>query len=90
MSANLQGMDVAQVRRVARELSEAAGEVTALKTTLSGEVQGLDWEGDDATQFRSSWESEVAQAFDDVNRLLQELSEIADRNASEQESVSAS
>lgn len=85
---NVQGMDVAQVRQMAQQLSEAAQQVSTWQTQLSGEVNGLDWHGDDATTFRSSWESEVVAAFQDVERLLSELSETALRNADEQANAS--
>lgn len=87
-TAHTQGMDVAQVQHLARDLSEVASEVKRIKAELSQEVQDLEWWGDDAAQFRASWESEVGSAFDTVNSLLMELSETAARNAKAQEQTS--
>lgn len=86
---NVQGMDVGQVQQTAEQLAEAAEQVGTWKTQLTSEVEGLDWEGDDATEFRSTWQGEVSEAFEDVQRKLEELAEELTWNAEEQRQASA-
>lgn len=85
---NVQGMDVGQVQQMAEQLAEAAEQVGTWKTQLTSEVDGLDWEGDDATEFRSTWQGEVGEAFETVRRKLEELAETIMRNVEEQRQAS--
>ena len=49
------GLDVQQVRQLSTQLNQKAGEIEGALTTLTSKLAETQWEGPDATSFRSDW-----------------------------------
>lgn len=86
----LKGMNVEEVRGMARQLREAAEEITRIEQELTSGLDGVDWTGPDADRFRGQWSGEMVPALQQVMNSVNDLGETADRNATEQESTSGS
>lgn len=84
------GMDVEAVRRLARELAGQARRLDAVRAQVGQLVQssGELWKGTDAGAFASSWNSTHLPRIKELIRNLDELSERAKQNASEQDVAS--
>lgn len=87
---NTKGMNVEEVRRMAGQLTDAADEITRIEQELTSGLDEVDWTGPDADQFRAQWSSDMVPALQEVARSVGELSESAERNASEQDATSSS
>ncbi|MGP9693940.1 WXG100 family type VII secretion target [Brachybacterium sp. AOP25-B2-12] len=85
----IKGMDVEEVRRLAKDLDSAAEEILRIEKELTSGLDGVDWTGPDADRFRSQWESETVPALQQISEAITGLSTTADANASEQQSTSA-
>lgn len=85
------GADVVELRRLAVALrshaTEIDGQVAAPVTQL---LRTSPWEGPDATNFRSDWDSRLSSSLRHAAVALREAGEILDRNADEQEKASIS
>lgn len=86
----LKGMNVEEVRGMARQLREAADEITRIEQELTSGLEGVDWTGPDADRFRGQWSGEMIPALTQIMNAVNELGETADRNAAEQEATSGS
>ncbi|EYT47843.1 hypothetical protein D641_0114335 [Brachybacterium muris UCD-AY4] len=86
----LKGMNVEEVRGMARQLREAAEEITRIEQELTSGLDGVDWTGPDADRFRGQWSGEMVPALQQVMNSVNDLGETADSNAAEQESTSGS
>ncbi len=83
------GMDVEQVRNFGNQLKgQFAEQVRSIKTNLGQQVQGLDWMGDDANQFKGDRWNAVGQLADQLVAKLEELGQVALTNAQNQETTS--
>lgn len=83
------GMNTDEVRALASQLSQKAGEIDTIKNQLSAKLQGTSWVGQDATQFRSDWDSSHVPVINRVVEALQTASQTATRNASAQDQTSS-
>ena len=84
------GMDVEQVRNFGNQLkSQYAEQVRTLKSTLQTTVQGLNWTGEDANQFKGDRWASVAQLAESLAVKLDELGQTALTNATNQDTTSA-
>ena len=86
----LKGMNVEEVRGMARQLREAAEEITRIEQELTSGLEEVDWTGPDADRFRGQWSGEMIPALQQIMSSVNELGETADRNAAEQEATSGS
>lgn len=75
---------------MARQLREAAEEITRIEQELTSGLDGVDWTGPDADRFRGQWSGEMVPALQQVMNSVNDLGETADSNAAEQESTSGS
>jgi len=55
--SNQLGSDPEQLDRLARLLTSAAGEVGRVRSTVTGRLDALFWQGPDADNFKASWNS---------------------------------
>ncbi|MGY5765864.1 hypothetical protein ACXET9_11750 [Brachybacterium sp. DNPG3] len=83
------GMDVAEVRRMAEQLRDAAEEITRIEQELTSGLEEVDWTGPDADRFRGQWSGEMVPAIQQVSAAVDDLGGTADRNAADQESISS-
>lgn len=83
------GMDVEQVRGLATQLVTKAEEIEQISTALSTSLGSTQWEGSDATAFRSDWESTYRTQLANVAGALRDAATIANTNASQQETTSS-
>lgn len=86
----LKGMNVEEVRGMARQLRDAAEEITRIEQELTSGLEGVDWTGPDADRFRGQWAAEMVPALQQIMNSVNDLGDTADRNAAEQESTSNS
>lgn len=75
---------------MARQLREAAEEITRIEQELTNGLEEVDWTGPDADRFRGQWSGEMIPALQQIMNSVNELGETADRNAAEQEATSGS
>lgn len=85
----LKGMNVEEVRGMARQLRDAAEEITRIEQELTSGLEGVDWTGPDADRFRGQWAGEMVPALQQIMNSVNELGDSADRNAAEQEATSS-
>lgn len=84
------GMDIAQVRSLARQMSDEAIEIRRLLQALTHELEGAPWDGVDRQRFVSEWNSRHAKALDRVERSLRDAAAQANEYARRQEAASRS
>ena len=84
------GLDPAAVRQLAHQLNNAASEIQTLSGQLTAQLQGAPWTGPDRENFVNEWNSTHMNQLHMVVQALQNASTTANRNAMEQEQVSAS
>lgn len=75
---------------MARQLRDAAEEITRIEQELTSGLEGVDWTGPDADRFRGQWSGEMVPALQQVMNSVSDLGDTADRNVAEQESTSNS
>ena len=84
------GLDVQQVRQLSTQLSQKASDIDSILTTLTGALNGTQWDGPDATQFRNDWSGQHTSALRQVAQALRDASQKAQQNAAAQEQTSNS
>lgn len=82
------GLDIQQVRQLSSQMRQQADNIQQTLTTLTGALNGTQWVGPDATQFRNEWSSTHTAALRNVINALQDASQKAARNADAQEQAS--
>lgn len=82
------GLDVQQVRQLSSQMRQQADAIQQTLTTLTGALNGTQWTGPDAEQFRNEWSSTHTAALRNVINALQDASQKAARNADAQEQAS--
>ncbi len=82
------GLDVQQVRQLSSQLNSKAQEIQGILTSLTSALNGTQWEGPDATRFRSEWTGAHTASLKSVIQALQDASTKASQNAAAQESTS--
>lgn len=82
------GLDVQQVRQLSTQLSQKAGDIDSILSTLTSALNSTQWEGPDATQFRNDWSGQHTSALRQVAQALRDASQKAAQNATAQEQTS--
>nr|WP_087872316.1 WXG100 family type VII secretion target [Arthrobacter globiformis] len=82
------GADVEALRNLGTRLNNGSTEIQNQKNQLNNALRGVEWNGQDANQFRNQWETEHLPALDRVARALEEAGKQASRNAQQQEEAS--
>lgn len=88
--AGFVGMDIEQVRQLAQVFSSEADKIEATISAISPQVEGAEWKGTDAEQFKGDWQSIHVPALKNVATALRDAQTRATTNADQQEQVSAS
>ncbi len=84
------GMDVAEVRALATQLHTASSDITNIVHQLTSKLASTTWVGQDRMNFESDWQSRHVSNLNAVATALQDASQTATRNATEQETASGS
>ena len=82
------GMDIEGVRNLARVLGQRAEEINTLTNTLTHQLSGTQWVGNDANQFRNDWTSHHVSALRQVSQALVDAQHACMTNAQQQEAAS--
>jgi len=82
------GLDVQQVRQLSSQLNQKAGDIDSILSTLTGALNGTQWEGPDATQFRNDWSGQYTSSLKQVAQALRDAAQKATQNANAQEQTS--
>lgn len=88
--AQFTGMDIAEVRALAAQLTHASGEINQLATTLTSKLEGTPWVGPDRERFVSEWHGQYKTNLLQIARALETASQAATSNAVAQEQASNS
>lgn len=83
------GQDVDQVKQLANQLNSKASDIDGLISQLRSAVTNVNWQGNDAKQFKSDWQSNHEPQLKKVADALRNASQSAKRNAAEQEQTSS-
>lgn len=86
--AGFVGMDVEQVRDLARQLNDKATQIDDLTSQLTSKLSGTEWKGADADRFRDEWTSNHQPALMRVAEALRDAGQKANSNADAQDQVS--
>jgi uncharacterized protein YukE len=86
--AQFTGMDIAQVKALAAQMNNAAGEIQQLAQSLGAKLQGTAWVGPDRERFLADWTGQHQAQLNQVVQALQDASRRANANAAEQEQAS--
>lgn len=84
------GLDVQQVRALSSQLNNKAQDIDSILSQLTNALSQTQWEGPDATQFRSDWSGQHTSALRQVSQALRDAAQKASQNASAQEQTSNS
>lgn len=87
--AGFLGMDPGAVRALAAQLNAKADEIRTIANNLSTALENTQWLGNDATSFRSDWQSHHRTQLYSVADALSDASSRATNNAEQQEQASA-
>lgn len=82
------GMDVAAIRQLASQLSNAATDISNHANQINNSLSGAQWTGTDATNFRSDWGTHY-QNLNTIVQALNDASQAANQNADQQEQASS-
>lgn len=90
MAGNFYGGDVAQLRRLAKDLAGGANRLNLLGQQLSSMVSTSPWKGHDGDRFRSDWTSTHLKVLKSASAGLESASKALLTNADEQDKASNS
>jgi uncharacterized protein YukE len=82
------GLDVEQVRSLSKQLNTQSQQVQQILTTLTSALQSVQWTGPDADGFRNDWNGQHTASLKQVIAALEDASQKAAKNASDQEATS--
>jgi uncharacterized protein YukE len=84
------GMDVDQVENIGHQLKKQAQDIQGVINAVNGLIGQAEsnWQGHDAQQFKSWWETQHRPALHNAMQAVDGLGQSAFNNASEQRSVS--
>ena len=82
------GMNIQEVRDLAKLLDTKAGELDTIITTLQNKIQGTSWVGKDANDFKGPWWAGHKKSLKKTADDLRGFAQSAKNNATEQEKVS--
>ncbi|MGO4122346.1 hypothetical protein, partial [Arthrobacter sp. YAF16] len=78
-----------QLKTLGTKLQAGSQEIDNQRSMLTKVLAGTQWLGPDAEKFRNEWNGEHVAALTRVSQALQQASQQANRNATEQESASS-
>lgn len=84
------GMDVEQVRQLATLFGAKADAINDIITEIGNRLNSTEWKGQDADQFKNDWNSNLTTQLRNVVQALRDAQQKANKNASDQDSTSAS
>ncbi len=84
------GMDVEQVRQLATLFGAKADAINDIITEIGNRLNSTEWKGQDADQFKNDWNSNLTTQLRNVEQALRDAQQKANKNASDQDSTSAS
>ncbi|WP_445154897.1 hypothetical protein ACTWLI_01125 [Arthrobacter sp. Hor0625] len=82
------GADVDQLKVLGTKLRAGAQEIDNQRSILTKVLAGTQWLGPDADKFRNEWNGEHVANLSRISQALQQASQQANRNASDQEGAS--
>ena len=88
MAGQFTGMDIPAVRQLSQQLTTKANEIQQIMQTLTSLLQNTQWVGPDQTRFLADWQSTHVSALNNVINGLNDASQKASQNATEQETAS--
>lgn len=86
--AGMVGMNVEEVRNLARQLDTAAQQFEQQARQLTSLLASTTWVGNDRSTFESDWQSNHLAAISNVVNAVKAASTKANQNAADQEQVS--
>ncbi len=78
-------MDIGQVRNLANQMNKEAADIQAMLRTLSAQIDGAPWKGNDRQRFVGEWSNRHAAALQRVVNSLQAAAREANEYARRQE-----
>lgn len=84
------GMDIEAVRSLAQQFTSNAQEIEQIANRLTSQLDGVNWMGQDASNFRNNWHGSYRQQLATVVNALHDAATAATNNATQQEEASAS
>jgi uncharacterized protein YukE len=88
--AGQKGMDVEAVRAFGNNLKGSVVEqIRSIQNKARSDINGLDWKGPDAQQFKGDRLGQLNQAFTTLINKLEELGSTAVQNAQAQDTTSS-
>lgn len=84
------GMNIEQVRQMAGQMEQAAGEIEGITSKLTSVLDGTEWQGPDAEAFRGEWQGTHCTTLRQLQDRLREVANQAKQNAMQQEQASQS
>jgi hypothetical protein len=88
VAGNFYGADVAQLRRLAKDLAGGAQRLSQLGQQLSGAIGNSPWKGNDGDRFRADWTASHLRALKAASAGIDAASKALLLNAAEQERTS--
>jgi hypothetical protein len=88
MAAVTHGMNIEEVKLLARKLDEKANQIGQIAGEVNGVLNSAAWVGPDAQAFKSKWQSEGTRQLNEAKQILTTASHAANANAAAQESTS--
>jgi hypothetical protein len=82
------GMNIEDVKLLARKLDEKAAEIDKIVNEVNGVLNNASWVGPDAEAFKNKWRSEGVRQCNEAKKILSDAGRAANTNASAQESTS--
>ena len=82
------GMDIGQVRQLAAQFEQKAGEIDQIAAQLTSALGSASWVGPDRQKFEGDWNGQCRAQLRNVCETLREASRLANQNASQQEQAS--
>lgn len=84
------GMDIAQVRALARQMRTEAADIERQLTVLTAQIEGAPWKGADRDRYCNTWRDQHSVALRNVIDSLRRAATEASVHADQQERVSGS
>ncbi len=86
--ASMIGMNVEDVKRIAKEVEREATELQTKANSIGTKITGAQWKGPDREKFVGEWNSQKAQITKVVEMLKKTAGDMK-KNAAEQEATSS-
>ncbi len=86
--AQFTGMDIGEVRALAAQLQSSGNEIQQIATKLTSQLEAAPWVGPDRQRFVSDWHGQHKASLLQISEALQTASQMATKNANDQEAAS--